>query len=560
VLRPGLAGIRRETRARSKLVQSGRANILRDMSPGSQAASATRRLRPPIHWHSARAAVPTVHLSNPAQSSDLLPVLCVDELRAIEASHAHLPLMECAGTAAGEVADREIRSRGAVVVLAGPGNNGGDGFVLARALRTRFHDVTVVFRADAGKLPADAKAAYEAFIADGGATVIAPPADSPALIIDALFGIGLTRPLAAEYAELVEWANGCTAPILALDIPSGLDAQSGHAHGPSIRAASTATFLALKPGLLTGEGPDLCGQISVHDLGVAIPRETRGHRLDWPQLAASLPPTLRRMQHAVHKGTFGTLAIVGGAAGMVGAAILAGRAALRVGAGKVRIGMLAQGHPAYDFGMPELMIGDADGGFDDADALVVGPGLGLSPTATAVLERALAASVPLLLDADALNALARDPQLQAATRSRSAATLVTPHPAEAARLLGVDVASVQRDRLNAALEIARMLNASVVLKGAGSVLAYPDGRFDINASGNAALATAGTGDVLSGFGGAFLAQRLDATTALRYAVCLHGAAADALVASGIGPVGLGASELPDAARRLVNQAAGPNRP
>jgi len=188
------------------------------------------------------------------------------------------------------------------------------------------------------------------------------------------------------------------------------------------------------------------------------------------------------------------------------------------------------------------------------DALVVGPGLGQSDAARSLLQRALAWPIPIALDADALNLIARDPTLLAATRSRSAPTLATPHPGEAARVLATSVENVQSDRMGAARELAQRLAANVVLKGAGSVLAHPDGTWDINASGGPALATAGSGDVLSGLLGALLAQGLPAKTALRYAVCLHGATADALVAQGIGPLGLTASELPDAARALLNRA------
>ena len=189
------------------------------------------------------------------------------------------------------------------------------------------------------------------------------------------------------------------------------------------------------------------------------------------------------------------------------------------------------------------------------DACVIGPGLGTDAAAGVLVERALALDVPLVLDADALNVLAANPDLSRATRRRTAVTLATPHPGEAARLLSIDVAAVQADRLSAALNLAREMRAHVVLKGSGSVLAHPDGSWDINASGGPALASAGTGDVLAGVLGAMLAQKLDAKTALRYAVCLHGAAADTLVTRGVGPVGLGASELASAARELINTAA-----
>jgi len=486
----------------------------------------------------------------------LSPVLDVAEVRALEVQYGALPLMELAGLASAEAARRMAGDRGGpIVVLAGPGNNGGDAFVAARWLMSWFHDVKVVFAGDAQRLPPDAAAAWQAFVAAGGATAPAVDGARPALIIDGLFGIGLTRPTDGACAAWIEWANGAGAPILSLDIPSGLDADTGTAQGATIRATATATFIARKPGLLTADGPDHCGEISVHSLGLEVPSTSRGHQLDWPTLEAMLPVVLARRSRNVNKGTFGTLGILGGTEGMGGALILAGRAAMRTGAGKVWLGFLMADPPKIDASMPELMLRHAGPVLDaNPDALVVGPGLGQSDAARSLLQRALAWPIPIALDADALNLIARDPTLLAATRSRSAPTLATPHPGEAARVLATSVENVQSDRMGAARELAQRLAANVVLKGAGSVLAHPDGTWDINASGGPALATAGSGDVLSGLLGALLAQGLPAKTALRYAVCLHGATADALVAQGIGPLGLTASELPDAARALLNRA------
>ncbi len=485
------------------------------------------------------------------------PILGLAAVRDIEARHAGAGLMERAGDAAAAVAARLAGDRGrALVVLAGPGNNGGDAFVVARRLRAEWNDVRVVFAGEADRLPADAAQAYRAFTGAGGRTTVDLPA-SPALVVDGLLGIGISRPPEGRIAQLVQWANATTAPILALDVPSGLDAATGRAHAPTVRATHTATFIALKPGLLTLDGPDHCGEVSVHDLGLRDIGGS-GSRLTWSALAARLPAVLARRVRNVNKGTFGTLGILGGSEGMAGALILAGRAAMRTGAGKVWLGFLMADPPKLDTGMPELMLRHAGLVLDaQPDALVVGPGLGVSDAARALLARALDARVPLALDADALNLLARDPGLLAAAQARDAPTLATPHPGEAARVLGTGIEAVQDDRLEAAHALSRRLAANVVLKGAGSVLAHPDGSFDINASGGPGLATAGSGDVLSGLLGALLAQQLDARTALRYAVCLHGAAADALVADGVGPLGLTASELPDAARALLNRAAKP---
>ena len=467
--------------------------------------------------------------------------------------------MERAGLAAAEEARAMLDGRGGrVVVLAGPGNNGGDAFVVARWLRSWFYDVVTVFRADPARFQRDAANAYAAFLAQGEVTAREIPAGEPSLVIDGLFGIGLARPAAADYAELIEWANACGAPILALDIPSGVDADTGAVFAPAIHARLTLTFLAWKPGLLTGDGVDRCGSVVIHPLGVVDSpmRDGSGHRLDWPSLSRSLPDVLRRARRNVHKGSFGTLGVLGGATGMVGAPLLAGRAALKLGSGKVWIGFAASGFPTVDMLAPELMLRSAsDVPADGPDAIVVGPGLGSGDDARSLVERAIGCAGSLVLDADALNLIARDSDLRSKLRARLAPTLATPHPAEAARLLDTDTGSIAADRLAAATAIARELNAHVVLKGAGSVLAAPNGEFDINASGGPALATAGSGDVLAGMLGALLAQGIDPRSALRYAVCLHGAAADALVDRGVGPLGLVASELADAARGLVNVAA-----
>lgn len=485
----------------------------------------------------------------------LAPILKSADLRAVETAHAGAGLMERAGAAAAGVAGAMLaNSRGRrVAVLAGPGNNGGDGFIVARELRRTFHEVEVVFAHDASALPPDASAAHASFIAAGGRTVERPRAERPELVVDALYGIGLSRPIAGSDANLVAWANACGAPILALDLPSGLAADTGVLREPVIRARATATFIALKPGLLTGDGPDAAGLVSVHTLGLdGATAASTGRRLDWTTLDTMRPEALTRARRNVHKGTFGTLAILGGASGMTGAPILAGRAALRAGAGKVRLGFVAAGHPAFDPLAPELMLGDAIRAIDGAHALVAGPGLGTDARAADALERAIAAATPLVLDADALNLVAASASLRASVAARNAPTLVTPHPAEAARLLGRTTAEVQGDRVAAAHALTQLLKAHVVLKGAGSVLAHPDGRFDVNASGNPALAVAGSGDVLAGILGAMLAQGLDAVTALRFAVCLHGAAADRLVEGGTGPVGVTASEVGDAVRSLLN--------
>jgi hydroxyethylthiazole kinase-like uncharacterized protein yjeF len=266
---------------------------------------------------------------------------------------------------------------------------------------------------------------------------------------------------------------------------------------------------------------------------------------------------LARRRRATHKGSYGTVCVVGGASGMTGAALLAGRAALRLGAGRVVVGFVAEPPPMFDPATPELMLLSAQAIDTEADAWIAGPGLSRSAQALALAAAAIERDRPLVLDADALNLVAVDGALRHAVATRRAATLLTPHPAEAARLLGCDTATVQADRVGAAVKLATSLQAQVVLKGNGSIVARPDGSFDINASGNPALATAGSGDVLAGMLGALLAQGISDAVAMRIGVCLHGAAADALVMRGTGPLGVCASEVIDAARALMNAATRP---
>jgi ADP-dependent NAD(P)H-hydrate dehydratase / NAD(P)H-hydrate epimerase len=487
------------------------------------------------------------------------PICRVAEIRAIEARMLGQPLMERAGLSAAALArDMLAERRARVLVLAGPGNNGGDAFVVARHLASWFFDVVVCASDGAARMPADAAAARLAWRERGGATVADWSDDLDfGLIVDGLFGIGLRRAIDPMHASWIAKANDSRIPILALDLPSGLVADTGVAQAPTIRARATATFIALKPGLLTLDGPDHCGAISVHrlDVGGSDTPATAGSLLDWSVLRTALPDALSRARRNVHKGTYGTLGVVGGGDGMVGALLLAARAALHLGAGKVLVGLAATDRPAVDSQQPELMLrGAADVLKRTLDAIVIGPGLGTGDKAHDLLDRALQLATPLLIDADALTLIAADAALAAAVSARSAATVITPHPAEAARLAGVKTSDIQANRIEAALRLAAGLNAGVVLKGAGSVLAYAGGNWAINGSGNPGLASGGTGDVLAGMVGALLAQGIAPGDAMSLGVCVHGAAADALVAQGVGPLGLTASELAPAARRLLNDA------
>ena len=491
-----------------------------------------------------------------------LPVYRTDEIRRIEASaiaHPQPPhLMERAGVAAAELARELIAGKsGSVLVLAGPGNNGGDGFVLARQLKQWWHRVSVVFTGERAKLSKDAAEAFDAWQTAGGETLTSFANDrmrGPGLIVDGLFGIGLERDLNGQYADLVTAINSSGTPVLALDIPSGLHADSGRVLGCAVRAQHTVTFIGLKPGLITLDGPDHCGELHLRTLGLDLEAvlPPSGRVIGSDVLASVLP---RRALNS-HKGTYGNVGVLGGAAGMTGAAVLAGRAALKLGAGRVYLGFLDPNAPSLDAGQPEMMFRPAEDvlTMDSLTCLVLGPGLSQSPGARRCVEQALGLNAALVIDADALNLIASDEALQAVCRARRTPTIMTPHPAEGARLSGQSVRSVQNDRVGAALALARRYQAITVLKGVGTVVGMPDGSFDINTSGNPGLASAGMGDVLSGIVGALLAQGADPVLATCAGVHLHGVAADRLYGRISGPIGLTASELVETAREILNQS------
>ncbi len=494
------------------------------------------------------------------------PVFLTAEIREIEHQAAMLPkpprLMEKAGLAAAQIVRDQLHKNPNhhVLVLAGPGNNGGDAFVVARYLKEWGNAVTVAFTGDRNHVPPDARQAIQAWL-DIGGKISADIPDSDQnwdAVIDGLFGIGLdqsrNRPIEGKYRDWVETVNQMNVPIVALDIPSGLGSDDGCIYGTAIRATITVTFIGLKPGLFTNFGPEYCGAVLLRDLDIQLASPPAPHTwLLTQKLAQSLLPPPRSANS--HKGSFGSVAILGGSTGMVGAALLAGRAALHLGAGRVYLGLLAQTAPPVDFSQPELMLRSPSELFTlkPLNCLVVGPGLGNSSEALSWLESALNSELTLVLDADALNLIALHPHLIKKLGHRNAYTILTPHPAEAARLLSTNTAAIQNDRMNAAYQIARQFNCYVVLKGAGSICCFPDGKRYLNTSGNPGLSTAGTGDVLTGMIGALIAQGLDTDQALLLAVYLHGAAADRLLQQNHGPLGMIASEIIVAGRILLNE-------
>jgi hydroxyethylthiazole kinase-like uncharacterized protein yjeF len=492
-----------------------------------------------------------------------IPLLTVAQLRAAEQTAAlSLPpgeLMQRAGKAASHAIDKfgTQRTEGkkplTICIVCGPGNNGGDGFVAAAALQSAGHQVKCYLVGCERPTARDALAAFEHWRSSGGEiSRVLPQGIQFDVVVDALFGIGLARPLAGDFLAAVNWMNAQPA-VSAIDLPSGLDADSGSWVGgvAGVRADLTVSFIADKPGLHTAEGVDAAGRILIDGLGVALPEA--GVSLVEP---ADFPELLLPRQRNSHKGKFGNVAIVGGGRGMVGAALLAGRAALRLGAGRVFVDLIGAPELGVDPQQPELMLRPVST-VGELQANVVGCGLGVDPTARAALLAAIERAVALVLDADALSLLASDSTLLDRVRERSASTVLTPHPLEAARLLACTATEVQANRIQATQRIARNCNAIVVLKGAGSVIAGPGGNLAINPTGSAALATAGTGDVLAGMIGALLAQRFEPWQATIAAVWLHGRGGE-----GCGGVGLLASELAQRSvevLRALRAESGPSR-
>ncbi|MGF6777485.1 NAD(P)H-hydrate dehydratase [Paraburkholderia sp. GAS334] len=507
-----------------------------------------------------------------------LPLSTVEALRTLEKeAAATLPehtLMARAGAAAARfLLDQSAHESSAyashpVWLVAGPGNNGGDALVMATELHRAGVTVDVCMPVEVKS--DDARWALDAARKAGVPISATPPAsfDRYGWLVDGMFGIGLARPLEGVFAELARQLSErahSKGHVLALDVPSGLDSDTGNVVGSgagiAVRATHTVTFIGAKPGLYTASGRDLAGSVTVAPIGIEDAGSRTKMQLNAPSLFAScLPPR----DFATHKGTFGSLAVVGGDTGMCGAPILAARAALYAGAGKVHIAFIGSGAPAYDPPHPELMLhGVDDLALDAMDALAIGCGMGERDRASVTLHDALELDVPILLDADALNLISKDEDLAAAVEARGAQRgnpcVLTPHPLEAARLLDTDARTVQADRLAAARSLAARYASVVVLKGTGTIIAAPDGRVAINPTGNAALATGGTGDVLGGIIGAFLAQRLPHYEAALAGVYLHGRAADTLTAQGNGPAGLTAGELAPMVRTLLNRLFYPLR-
>jgi NAD(P)H-hydrate epimerase len=445
-------------------------------------------------------------------------------------------------TRAAEAALKLLRARWPqarrVAVVCGAGNNGGDGYVLARLAQAAGLDTLVLAAAPPDRLTGDARRAQEEWLAAGGH---AHPFAADALagsdvIVDGLLGIGFRPPLRAETLAVIRAINAARRPVLALDIPSGVDADNGAVQEDAVRADLTLSFVGFKSGLFLGSGPEFAGVVLLDDLGVIPPVQPQFtplmRRIDEADIAVALP---RRAREA-HKGSSGRVLVIGGATGMPGALRLAGIAALRAGAGLVTVAGSPENLAAVAAAHPELIyLPTASGGVPEeamhaATVVAIGPGLGTGDWGQRLFAQFLRLSrSPSVLDADALNLLARDP-----VRLRPDA-IITPHPGEAGRLLGVDTREVQADRLGAVRELHAKFGAVCVLKGAGTLVASgPEGAAELHICdrGNPGMATAGMGDVLTGVIAGLRAQVADSALATRVAVLVHALAGDSAAQGG----------------------------
>ena len=505
----------------------------------------------------------------PIQTPNQTPITCdpslpiavhtAAQVRAMD-QHAieqlHIPaytLMTRAGAAALRVLHENWPAVQRLSILCGPGNNGGDGYVLARLARAQGLEVQVVDLLQAILAP---------LTSAGGSTRqwSKDCLEQVDLVVDAIFGTGLSRPVSEHFAAPIRELNASGRPILALDIPSGLHADDGQVLGAAVQAECTLSLVGLKLGYFLGEGPDHVGRLCFDALGLSAPASITSvaRRLDANSIARALPARKR----SAHKGDHGHVLIVGGGAGMGGAVRLAGEAALRVGAGLVTVATQAPNVAAINAARPELMCHGVQHAqqleslMARADAIAIGPGLGTDPWARSLLDQVMGWERPLILDADALNLLAQQPPNnpnRGNPNPSSSNWILTPHPGEAARLLGVSAAEVQNRRMQSARELQERFGGTVVLKGANTLIVREGEPTWVCDRGNPGMGTAGMGDVLTGVLAGIAAQVSETQVIARVAVLVHAMAGD-LAAASIGQRGLLAGDLIARLPACVNPA------
>ncbi|MFU8787564.1 MAG: NAD(P)H-hydrate dehydratase [Methylobacter sp.] len=434
----------------------------------------------------------------------------------------------------------EVRS---VAVFCGSGNNAGDGYIIADLALSAGLSVRVYTLSDPELLTGDALMAYQYY--KGIVTTFqSGQVINADVLVDALLGTGLDRPVTGLYAEAIQVINASPAPVIAVDIPSGLQADTGSVMSCAVKAACTVTFIGLKQGLFTGQAADYCGEIFYAQL--TVPDEVLGSVKASATRVVKVP--LPRRERCAHKGRCGHVLIVGGDLGYSGAAKMAGEAALRVGVGLVSVATRAEHAALMNLNRPELMCHGVENAeqlaalLAKADVVVIGPGLGQSAWATALFNAAISAGKPLVVDADGLNLLAAAPLSQANW-------ILTPHPGEAARLLNCSTSEIQQDRFAAALSIQAKYGGVAVVKGAGTLIAFEQ-QLWLSNTGNPGMASGGMGDVLAGVIAGLLAQGLALPNAAQQGVYNHGLAAD-LAAAKDGERGLLASDLMPYLRQLM---------
>ncbi|TQV72639.1 NAD(P)H-hydrate dehydratase [Exilibacterium tricleocarpae] len=480
----------------------------------------------------------------------------LDRIAIEERDLAGIRLMKRAGRAAFNTLLARWPGVDRLTVFCGSGNNAGDGYIIAALAAQRRLAVQVIQVGDSARLGGDALSAFE-FARREGVPMQPFAADlkvDGGILVDALLGTGMRGEVREPYAQAIALVNASGLPVLAVDIPSGLCADTGSVLGVAVAAAVTVTFIGLKRGQLTGRGPAFTGELVFDDLQVPAeiyaeqPPQVR--RLKLPHLLAQLPP---RPADA-HKGLFGHVLLIGGDHGYGGAIALAAQAAARMGAGLVSVATRPEHVAALIARCPEVMATGVASGqalaplLTRPDVVVIGPGLGRSAWSEQMLQQAANAVLPLVMDADALNILSAGRVLP---QTRRDDWILTPHPGEAARLLGCDNAVIQRDRFAAVSKLQAAFGGAVVLKGAGSLVCTTAGEVELADVGNPGMASGGMGDVLSGVLGGLLAQGVAPPLATRLGVCLHGAAADRAAAAG-GQRGLLASDLIPYLRELLN--------
>ncbi|BAF58838.1 predicted Carbohydrate kinase [Pelotomaculum thermopropionicum SI] len=493
-----------------------------------------------------------------------------------------LVLMENAGRQVAEVVRQvlgEVRGR-VITVFIGKGNNGGDGLVAARHLLNMGAEVKVMALADTAEITGDALVNLEIWQKMGqrvyslrhgdGINIVRLALMNTDLIVDAIYGTGFKGRVAEKAGRIIEVLNGSGKPVVAVDIPSGLEADTGRVNGPCLRAAHTVTFGLPKLGLLLEPGAGYAGRLHVADISIPAGLVSKAAPRRYVITAGLVREWLPSRPLESHKGDYGRVLVVAGSRGMTGAACLAGEAALRAGAGLVTVAVPETLHDIMEVKLTEVMtapLPDTGGGalsreagqrilamLERADVLAIGPGLSTSSEVAAVVRELLPqVKVPCVIDADGLNVLAGAGDI---LRKIQAPAVITPHPGEMARLLGTTVQEVQRDRLAAALKASAAWNVTVLLKGARTIVASPDGAVYINPTGNPGMATGGSGDVLTGTVAALVAQGLEPEKAAAAGAYMHGLAGD-LAAAEKGMMSLVAGDilaaLPASAKKVMSE-------